>query len=82
MSHPHEPRPARLTWRRYARAALAIAGGALGLLWAWNASAAVLFGAPALQFKHALAAELLLVLAGWSAQIGVRPAAWPGRAPE
>jgi len=65
---------------RIGRVNLAISLAAIGVLWAWNRSVGELFGAPTLQFKHALALALLLVLAGWLVRNGVRlarPA--PGR---
>lgn len=36
----------------------------VAILWSWNTLAVDLFGQPALEFRHAVAAEFLLIAAG------------------
>lgn len=73
MSAPHARSPHR---RRVVRAlwilAAFVAGGVV-LLWSWNTLAVGLFAAPAVEFKHALAAELAIsvafAIAAWSVRL-------------
>jgi hypothetical protein len=62
--------PIARNWRAIAHAALALILATILGLWAWNTLAPP-FGAPELEFRHALAAAILLSL--------IRTAALPGR---
>ena len=72
MKPSHEYRRLSALAHRIGRVALGVSVVAIGVLWAWNRTLAELFGAPTVQFKHALAMALLVVLAGWLARTGVR----------
>ena len=56
--------------RHIAIGALALLVAALGILWGWNTLAADFFGLTRMEFRHALAAEVLLIIAG--ALVGLR----------
>lgn len=55
------PEHGKIRVRRWGHSALvtllAVVGGGVLLLWAWNTLAVDLFGLPAARFKHALALE-------------------------
>ena len=61
QAEANHPRLRRLLRAALALSLLLLAGGVV-LLWAWNALAPELFGAPEIGFRHALALELLLGL--------------------
>jgi hypothetical protein len=51
--------------------AIVLVGG-IAVMWSWNTLAVDLFHLPAVKFRHALAAELLLISLGAGLGIGVR----------
>ncbi len=68
----HEHRKGHSIVTGLAAAAAMIAVSSIALLWSWNKVAAGLFGAPAMQFSHALAALLLIGTLSTIAGVGFR----------
>ncbi len=46
--------------------------GGIAMMWSWNTLAVDLFQLPAVKFRHAIAAELLLISLGAGLGIGAR----------
>ena len=50
--------------RVVAMSLVAVVFGGIAILWSWNTIAVDLFAQPAMEFRHAVAAELMLIAGG------------------